>query len=99
MVGFQLKICHVVSTLDIGGIERWLFNVASQFSNTHSLGIQSDFVTLLGRDGKLTREFGNLGCSVNYIDFAWDSIFSSVWNLTLFLREAIMMLFIVILII
>lgn len=82
-----LKVCHVISTLDVGGIERWLSNVAVQMRVTHGNEVQFDFLTLFGKGGRLAYDLEKLGCGVSAITFTWKNILSTVRKLCVYFRN------------
>jgi len=77
----KIKVCHVVSTLDIGGIERWLLNVAGYLRTTYPAEVQFDFLTLFGGGGRLSADFENLGCNHHSVNFSWQNIGSTIRQL------------------
>lgn len=66
-----LRVCQVVATLDVGGIERWLLNVARHFAAHHAAEVQVDFLTLFGAGGALARELEAAGCGLQAVPFSW----------------------------
>ncbi len=66
-----LRVCQVVATLDVGGIERWLLNVYRHFARNHASAVQVDFLTLFGAGGALASEIEATGGRVQAVPFSW----------------------------
>lgn len=64
-----MKVCHVLSSLGVGGIERWLLrHIAEQFQ----INGEDEFhvLCLMSGDHPLKKEFEELGCMVIEIGFS-----------------------------
>lgn len=73
----SLRVCQVVATLDIGGIERWLLNVQRYVALRHRDDVHIDYVTLFGGNGALAPEFAAAGSEVRDAQFSWRDFSSS----------------------
>jgi glycosyltransferase involved in cell wall biosynthesis len=67
----KLKIVHVLSALDQGGIEKWLVNLTEEFQRLYGTDIQIDILTLLQSGGYYQRRLESLGCRVYHCQFSW----------------------------
>jgi glycosyltransferase EpsF len=69
----SLRVCQVVSSLDIGGIERWLLNVNRHLAAMHGTDVQMDFLPLFGREGALAPEIEASGSQIHDLRFSWST--------------------------
>lgn len=68
-----LRVCQVVASLDIGGIERWLLNVNRHLRAAHGTDVQMDFLPLFGREGALAEEIEASGSRIHDLRFSWST--------------------------
>lgn len=83
-----LIVVHVVATLDIGGIERWLLELA-RFNS--GLGendrLEMHVVSLLSKDGILEKPLNEAGVETHHAGFSWRSPFASFRRLLSIIRR------------
>jgi glycosyltransferase EpsF len=73
-----MRICHVVSTLDIGGIERWLLNSSRQMKQMYPAEFDIHVVVLLGKCGSMNRDFAAIGCRIHEVEFSFRELSRSM---------------------
>jgi glycosyltransferase EpsF len=76
-----MRICHVVSTLEVGGIERWLLNIIRQMKETSPEELDVHIVALLGASGSMNRDFTDIGCRIHEVGFSFRDLSRSTATL------------------
>lgn len=81
-----MKICHVVCSLEAGGIERWLLSVC-QAAKQADLDWDLHILVLFNGEMTLMREFEGIGVQVAALNFRWLNYFATVRKLKKFFSE------------
>jgi glycosyltransferase involved in cell wall biosynthesis len=84
----HLVVAHVVATLDVGGIERWLLELA-RYNQTLNDECHHSFhiVSLLREDGSLVAPFNQAGANTHYIRFSWRTPVTTFRRLYLTIKQ------------